>query len=153
MVGVDIMDLPVTEVGNRHVVVFQDFLTKWPLVFPAYHPQTDGMVERFNRNLKTVLRKHADKLGSLWDTYLPGVLWAYGDTPHAATGEKPSFLLFGLDCRTPTEAAFWPPAQLQVADVEDYRQELIVSLSSARELQQRVNKQLRESIRDSSTRR
>ena len=29
------MDLPVTELGNRHVVVFQDFLTKWPLVFPV----------------------------------------------------------------------------------------------------------------------
>ena len=29
------MDLPVTESGNRHVVVFQDFLTKWPLAFPV----------------------------------------------------------------------------------------------------------------------
>ena len=35
IVGVDVMDLPVTEAGNRHVVVFQDFLTKWPLVFPV----------------------------------------------------------------------------------------------------------------------
>ena len=100
----------------------------------AYHPQTDGMVERFNRTLKTVLHKHADRFGSQWDTYLPGVLWAYRNTPHEATGEKPSFLLFGLNCRTPTEAAFLPPAQLQVADVDDYRQELIVSLSSSREL-------------------
>ena len=33
--GVDIMDLPVTRAGNRHVVVFQDFLTKFPLVFPV----------------------------------------------------------------------------------------------------------------------
>ena len=29
------MELPVTEQGNRYVIVFQDFLTKWPLVFPA----------------------------------------------------------------------------------------------------------------------
>ena len=35
IVGVDVMDLPVTELGNRHVIVFQDFLTKWPLVFPV----------------------------------------------------------------------------------------------------------------------
>ena len=62
------------------------------------------------------------------------MLWAYRNTPHEATGEKPSFLLFGLDYRTSTEAAFLPPAQLQVADVDDYRQELVVSLSSAREL-------------------
>ena len=27
------MDFPLTEQGNRHVVVFQDFFTKWPAVF------------------------------------------------------------------------------------------------------------------------
>ena len=27
------MDLP--EAGNKHVVVFQDFLSKWPLVYPV----------------------------------------------------------------------------------------------------------------------
>ena len=27
------MDLPKTADGNYHVVVFQDYLTKWPLVF------------------------------------------------------------------------------------------------------------------------
>ena len=189
IVGVDVMDLPMTEAGNKHVVVFQDFLTKWPLVFPvsdqkaitiarllaekvipvhgvpeallsdrgtnllshlmldlckmlgikklnttAYHPQTDGMVERFNRTLKTALRKHAAKFGAQWDTYLSGILWAYRNTPHEATGEKPSFLLFGFDCRTPSEAALLPPAPLQIADVDDYRQELVLSLSSAREL-------------------
>ena len=29
------MDLPCTEAGNQHVVVFQDSLTKFPLVFPV----------------------------------------------------------------------------------------------------------------------
>jgi hypothetical protein len=32
---IDVMDLPVTEKGNRHVVVFQDLFTKWPMVFPV----------------------------------------------------------------------------------------------------------------------
>jgi len=27
------MDLPYTERGNKHVVVFQDFFTKWPMVY------------------------------------------------------------------------------------------------------------------------
>ena len=35
IIGVDIMDLPLTKSGNRHVVVFQDFLTKFPLVYPV----------------------------------------------------------------------------------------------------------------------
>ena len=33
--GVDIMDLPKTEQGNQHVIVFQDLFTKFPMVFPA----------------------------------------------------------------------------------------------------------------------
>ena len=35
ILGVDIMDLPKTERGSQHVVVFQDFLTKWPMAFPV----------------------------------------------------------------------------------------------------------------------
>ena len=34
------MELPVTEKGNCYVVVFQDFQTKWPLVFPAPDQKT-----------------------------------------------------------------------------------------------------------------
>ena len=28
------MDLPKMERGNKHVLVFHDFLSKWPMVFP-----------------------------------------------------------------------------------------------------------------------
>jgi len=54
--------------------------------------------------------------------------------PHDSTGEKPSYLLFGLDCRTLTEAAYLHPSSIQLADVQDYRQELTLSLSAAREI-------------------
>ena len=100
----------------------------------AYHPQCDGMIERFNRTLKTMLRKHADTFGNQWDRYLSGVLWAYRNTPHESTREKPSFLLFGLDCRSPTEAAYLPVHSLLETNVTDYRQELMKSLTSARTL-------------------
>jgi len=29
----DVMDLPTTEAGNWHVVIVQDFLTKFPQIF------------------------------------------------------------------------------------------------------------------------
>ena len=35
IIGVDIMDLPRTQQGNKHVIVFQDFFTKWPMVYPV----------------------------------------------------------------------------------------------------------------------
>ena len=102
----------------------------------AYHPQCDGTIERFNRTLKNMLRKHVDRFGTQWDRFLPGVMWSYRNTPHSSTGERPSFLLFGVDCRSPTEAAFLPVPKHVPVDIPDYRQELLLSLSSARELAQ-----------------
>ena len=99
----------------------------------SYHPQCDGMVERLNRTLKAMLRKHASQFGTQWDTYLSGVVWAYRNTIHESTGEKPSFLLFGMDLRTPIEAALLSPNPLESVSVSDYRQQLILSLSSARQ--------------------
>lgn len=43
----------------------------------AYHPQTDGLVERFNRTLIDMLAKRVERNGNDWDTQLPYVLFAY----------------------------------------------------------------------------
>ena len=42
----------------------------------AYHPQGDGMVERFNRSLLQLLRCYVDTEDD-WERYLPLVLYAY----------------------------------------------------------------------------
>ncbi len=52
--------------------------------------------------------------------------------PHDSTGEKPSFLLFGTDLRSPTEAALLPVTLVAQTDVEDSREELVCSLATAR---------------------
>ena len=100
----------------------------------AGHPQTDGLVERFNRTLKTMLRKHSDKYGPEWDQYLPYLLFAYRTKVHESTGESPFFLLFGRDARLPTETALSQPRTLYQIDLEDYRTEVVAGLSEAWEL-------------------
>jgi len=49
IVGVDIMDLPRTERGNNHVLVLQDFLTKWPMVYPMPDQKTTGIVKCYHQ--------------------------------------------------------------------------------------------------------
>lgn len=114
----------------------------------AYHPECDGMVERFNRTLKSMLRKQAARYGNQWDRFLPGVLWAYRNTPHESTGEKPSFLLFGVDLRFPTEAALLPTSGLKWTDTDDYREEMISSLSSARSIATQSIKRAQEKYKE-----
>ena len=83
----------------------------------AYHPQCDGMVERFNHTLIAILKKHVEKFGMQWDKR---ILWAYCNTPHQSIGEKPSYLLFGFDCRSPTEASLLPTSPNGEVDITDY---------------------------------
>ena len=100
----------------------------------SYHPECDGMLERFNRTLKSMLRKRAAQFDRQWDSHLPALLWAYRNTPHDTTGEKPSFLLFGWDCQSSKEVALLPLFHsTQPTVIEDYREELVLTLSSARE--------------------
>jgi len=54
--------------------------------------------------------------------------------PHASTGEKPSFLLFGWDLRSPTEAAFTQSMEPIPSTMEDYSEHVLLSLSLAGEL-------------------
>ena len=81
----------------------------------AYHPQCDGLTKKFNRTLKMMICKHVDVYGKQWDKYLHGMLFAYRNTPHEATDEKPPYLLYGRDYRYPIEAAFLPANEVEGA--------------------------------------
>lgn len=68
-----------------------------------YHPQTDGLVERYNQTLKGMLRKFVAANGKDWDRWLPFLLFAYREVPQASTGFSPFELLYGRQVRGPLD--------------------------------------------------
>ena len=74
-----------------------------PIRTSPYHPQTDGLVERFNQTLKSMLRRAATDEGKDWDKLVPYLLFAYREVPQASTGFSPFELLYGRDVRGPLD--------------------------------------------------
>ena len=100
----------------------------------AYHPQGDGLVERFNRTLTDMLAKTVEKSGRNWDECLPYVLFAYRTSMQESTQESPFHLLYGRDPYLPSEQALSVPALREQFDIGSYQEELVTDLQAAWEL-------------------
>jgi len=59
----------------------------------AYHPQTNGQVERYNRTMATQLRHYVADDPSRWDELLPVITMPYNCQPHRSTGIAPFVLV------------------------------------------------------------
>ena len=54
-----------------------------------YHALTNGLVERMNDTLKSLLRKFVYDTPKTWDKVLPYILFAYREVPEASSGFSP----------------------------------------------------------------
>ena len=186
MVGVDILQLPMSMDGNQYAVVFMDYFTKWPEVFAVpdqtaetiarllveqviprhgvpeqllsdrgknflsslvqevckligtkkintsgYHPQCDGLVEKFNSTLISMLSKSVGKYGRDWDKHLPYLLFAYRVAVQESTKASPFYLLYGREPQVPTSDALAQPRTIYQVDFPDYLTEMVANLSDA----------------------
>jgi len=61
----------------------------------AYHPQTDGQIERINQEIGIFLRHYVNYQQDNWTEWLVAVEFQYNDKKHTATGQTPFKLNFG----------------------------------------------------------
>ena len=164
-IATDILgELPLSENGNKYILVVSDYFSKWTESFPMpnmeaatvariiveevvsrfgvpssihsdqgrqyeselfsevcrvlqikktrttpYHPQSDGMVERFNKTLATMLSAYVNEHHSDWDSYLPYVMMAYRASVHETTGFTPNYLMLGREVSTPLDIMYEMP--------------------------------------------
>ena len=67
----------------------------------TYHPQINGLVERQNVTLVSMLRVYCSRYMTDWDRYLPQVIGAYNSTQHSTTGVSPYTMLTGHEKSLP----------------------------------------------------
>lgn len=96
------------------------------------HPQSDGLVERFNRTLAKQLAILTAEHQRDWDTHLPLVLMAYRSAVQESTSCMPALLMLGKELRTPVEVAFGkPPDTPAVPPGREYARRLQDRMESA----------------------
>ena len=85
---------------SKVVAALLDMLKVVHVKTSPYHPQSNGMLERFHGTLKSMIQKTCPEPKD-WDQWLPYLLFAYREAPHTATGFSPFELLFGREVRGP----------------------------------------------------
>lgn len=73
--------------------LFKKFQTEHR-VSTAYHPQTNGLVERFNQTLQRSLVKLVNEQQNNWDDYIDGVLFAYRTSKQKSSKITPFELMY-----------------------------------------------------------
>lgn len=63
----------------------------------AYHPQTNGLQERFNQTLERSLMKCVNEKQDDWDLHINSILFGYRTSVHASTGVTPFTAMFRRD--------------------------------------------------------
>ena len=69
----------------------------------AYWPQTNGMIEWFNRTIGEALAKITSYKYKEWDEILPSVLLAYRTMKHGTTKFTLFSLIYGHEAKLPIE--------------------------------------------------
>ena len=171
-VGVDLIGpLPITDRGNRYILVAVDYFSRWAEAYPLvdtraetvadvlvrewvcrygaphslhsdqgaqftsnlfqemcrvlgvektqttpYHPQGNGLTERFNGTLISFLRPIVQDNVLDWDLKLPQALLSYRSSVHRSLDFTPAMMMFGCELRLPVDIVFGLPETLPTAE-------------------------------------
>ena len=172
---------PISNAGNRYVVVFTEYLTRWPEAFAvartiarllvnhivlthgaprtllsdrgknflsslvrsvcellntkkvnttAYHPQPDGLVERFNHTLCQSVSMYVSRDQKDWDTHLPAIYLQYGREP-----------------RLPIDVSLLPPSQVSNS-VSEHRARIVQTIEEAHAIARETIQRNQQNMKD-----
>lgn len=100
----------------------------------AFHPESNGSLERSHRVLKEYLRHYIKEDQSNWDEWVPYAVYVYNTSTHTATGYTPFELVYGFKASMPSILQAQPMTQYNYDDfVAELRGRLQTAHQVARE--------------------
>ncbi|RDY02636.1 Gag-Pol polyprotein, partial [Mucuna pruriens] len=94
----------------------------------AYHPQTNGQAEVFNREIKKTLQKMTNPNKKDWSRLLEDALWAHRTAYRMLLGMSPYRIVFGKTCHLPStkltrlsSSAIWPMTKRESDENFNYK--------------------------------
>lgn len=101
-----------------------------PAPSTAFHPQTDGQVERTNAILEDYLRHFVSLKQDDWSTWLPLAEFSYNNSPSSSTSHSPFFACHGFHPRfnTLTTSSVVPRADDWLSNLHGIQDHLAASL-------------------------
>ena len=86
----------------------------------AYHPECDGLSERFNRTYLEMVRSMINESQDNWDEVIPKVCFAYRTAVHATTKMTPFEMLYGRQPKFPGDLVYPPEIPIIELPPESY---------------------------------
>ena len=83
-----------------------------------YYSKSDGMVEKYNTTLESLLSKFANDNQKDWDQHIPILRMSYHSAVHETTGCLPTKLMFARDMTLLIDLAFGRPTEAPLTVVE-----------------------------------
>ncbi|KHJ42527.1 hypothetical protein D918_07449 [Trichuris suis] len=113
------------------------------------HPQSNGLVERANRTLSSILAAYVNSRHSNWDDFVPYAMFAMNTMDQWSTKISPFELIYGRVAVLPTDSCFpWPESAGETYEdikkrVDALRDAARINCVKAQEKQKRLYDQRR----------
>jgi len=106
----------------------------------AYHPQTNGQVERFDKTLVDMFMQYIEDHQDNWDDLVSVLALAYNSRPHRTTGVAP------MDLVTPRRMSNFSPERMPDGRTPDPSQSVVEAKDAFLESRKALLPQVRDSI-------
>ncbi|KHJ41558.1 integrase core domain protein [Trichuris suis] len=97
------------------------------------HPQSNGLVERVNRTLSSILAAYVNSKHANWDDFVPYAMFAINTMDQSSTKLSPFELVYGRLAVLPTDSCFpWPEQAVETYDAFKRRVQNLRALARSR---------------------